>query len=333
MARGARDTRSQRLAAAVQGLGRHPWVDRAVELAWGRLEGQVGEALMPREEDCGYADLNDLSEMHYNPWDTRNEPGEQEDEELLEERGWCAEELGCGAYGCVMPTWTEGMVLKLGTDASEAFFAAHSMAIGDVPEGIVRYDHAYRVKWAQREGVPVFALWRTEAYDIGFITDGDTPAAMDGRDALYKAKRAGGAIRAAFTKAILGPAAHSSYDRVAKKLFPLFADGIGGEGAEIWLEQLAVANDDYSQAGGSSYLIGLARELAQYDEAVAALEDNRVLAPVGQAMRFYLEHGLVLGDTHANNIGRDIDGTPIITDPGVCTPIHSDMFYADIPEV
>ena len=76
MARGARDTRSQRLAAAVQGLGRHPWVDRAVELAWGRLEGQVGEALMPREEDCGYADLNDLSEMHYNPWDTRNEPGE-----------------------------------------------------------------------------------------------------------------------------------------------------------------------------------------------------------------------------------------------------------------
>lgn len=322
--------RAHTTLAAAGGLGRHPWVDRAVELAWDRFEAVVGPELMPREEDCDFANVNDLSEIHYDPWRSSSEPGERGDRELLDERGMCVEELGCGAYGCVMPTWTEGVVLKLGMDASEAFFAAHTMTLDEAPPGVVRYEHAYRVKWAQREGFPVFALWRSEAYDIGFLEEEGTAEAADGRTALYTAKRAGGAIRAAFASAALG---RGPYGYSNKKLFPFFADGIAGEAAEIWLTRLEIANDDYRRAEDNGYLVGLARELALYDEAVAALETNAVLAPVGTAMRFYLEHGLVLGDTHVNNIGRDVDGTPIITDPGVCTPIHSDMFYADIPEI
>lgn len=77
-------------------------------------------------------------------------------------------EYGCGAYGCVMQTLDDGVVLKLTSDPSEAKFAAE---IADtLPTDIcVHYHTIVKMTGQERKGREVFLLWREAAQDVGKI--------------------------------------------------------------------------------------------------------------------------------------------------------------------
>ena len=67
-----------------------------------------------------------------------------------------ADELGCGAFGCVLATGDPELVLKLTNDEDEAVFVAWLLSLGEQPPywGIVRYHGILDTGWTH--GVPVF---------------------------------------------------------------------------------------------------------------------------------------------------------------------------------
>lgn len=74
-------------------------------------------------------------------------------------------ELGCGAYGCVLPTLDDNIVLKVTTDDTEAEFAAKLSTTLLAPicvayKMVISLNEKYRRR-------PVFVLWREEAFDVG----------------------------------------------------------------------------------------------------------------------------------------------------------------------
>jgi hypothetical protein len=84
-------------------LGKTPWVDQHVADILPKLRQQVPASWLPRMG----ASL-------------------------------VVEEYGCGHFGCVMPTYEPGLVIKLTTDVQEAWFVARMMKLAKQP-GIVAY--------------------------------------------------------------------------------------------------------------------------------------------------------------------------------------------------
>jgi hypothetical protein len=74
-------------------------------------------------------------------------------------------ELGCGAYGCALPTLDPKIVLKVTTDSTEAEFAAKISPTLVVPI-CVKYEAAMMLPY-EHQGRPIALLWREEAKDIG----------------------------------------------------------------------------------------------------------------------------------------------------------------------
>lgn len=76
-------------------------------------------------------------------------------------------EYGCGAYGCVVPTLADNVVLKVTTDETEAQFAArYSNEL--VAPVCVTYHVVVSVS-NRHEDRPVYFLWREAAHDVGNI--------------------------------------------------------------------------------------------------------------------------------------------------------------------
>jgi len=78
-------------------------------------------------------------------------------------------ELGCGRYGCVVPTATPGIVLKITTDDTEAEFAF--MLAGDLVAPICIKYHRVVKTMARHEGKDVYLLWRDVAFDVGKVEE------------------------------------------------------------------------------------------------------------------------------------------------------------------
>lgn len=74
-------------------------------------------------------------------------------------------ELGCGGYGCVVPTQDAKVVLKVTTDVTEADFAAQYADVLVAPI-CVRYFLVLSLAASHHER-PVFLLWRQEAKHPG----------------------------------------------------------------------------------------------------------------------------------------------------------------------
>lgn len=74
-------------------------------------------------------------------------------------------ELGCGAYGCALPTLDPTIVLKVTTDETEAQFAEKLSKTLVVPV-VVKYE-AVMNTGMKHQGRPIALLWREEAKDIG----------------------------------------------------------------------------------------------------------------------------------------------------------------------
>ena len=77
--------------------------------------------------------------------------------------------LGCGNYGCVYPTESDDVVLKITSDSDESRFVIASMSLKEWPEGLVQY---YQIVFLSGDyKFPIFGLWRENALDVGNLSD------------------------------------------------------------------------------------------------------------------------------------------------------------------
>jgi hypothetical protein len=295
-----------------------PWVDKIVAKNWASLESMVGPERMPAQTETSTP------------------------------RRRHVEDYGCGHYGCVAPTGTAEIVFKVTSDPLEAHFVASALLIASKdksfgwPIGIVRYENIVQLEGSYHSR-PVFGLWREEAYDVG---------------ALVHAHRRGGPGPEWFRKL-------DTYDQMA---FERFGMRLGR--FKDWAARFKMSTD--RSANRTKLLDGVrqyerwARDAIELEEAengfervvkaswsapqklaacLRACEINAELmanepvgTEIGEALDFYMEHGLLLADVHLNNIGRLLredysSGVWGITDPGHAVPLDDRFAAVVVPSL
>lgn len=217
--------------------------------------------------------------------------------------------FGCGHYGCVMPTQGEGLVCKVSSDPSEAMFIEAALKLGEWPDGIVRYHALLRLDDSHLKR-PVFVTWREEAYGLGQM---DSTHYAYGEFAKYHRVYLNTArmVREMVTK--------PAWPEQLTKALPLL---------DTWAWREVTVEDGMRRQPGYTAPIEryrgpqrLAAALRVCELCFEMMESTAYAYTVGQALKFYFDHGILLADVHTNNIGRVrredyTDDIYAITDPG-----------------
>lgn len=270
------------------GLGRTPWVDKAMKQVWERLAPHVDEAWMPQMDDSA-------------------------------RKAFSVAEYGCGYYGCVLPTHTEGIVLKVTSDASEAMFAQGAINLKEWPAGMIRYHKVLAMAGQKYKRRPLFLLWRDEAHDIGYIQHaGQLHKAF--RDNLGLFKQIAQINYRLVTKS-----------RNATKLLQ-DADKIYGDWAAERVTDIVRDVGDYVRVDPTLLQRNFppAQRLALVHRVCIYMGELMQGTPgqveIGEALSFYGHQNILLADVHAGNVGRheepNGDFAPVITDPGQAVPMN-----------
>lgn len=229
--------------------------------------------------------------------------------------------LGCGHYGCVLPTDKPGVVLKVTSDPTEASFVSVLLTKYPQypPDGLVRYYGMKRLPEPYR-GRTTFAIWREEAYDVGKAANAFNRRLMEfkrmagtARDYLKKSRDPWSLLqRAEDVRGRIADhvgfgrtAAWGDYDSKGNRRFIL------GDGEEV-----GVVLPDWMR--GAEYKVAANLRGAEVSAEMMANEPEGYL--VGGALDMLLSDGILLADVHTGNIGRvdreDHQGAIVITDPG-----------------
>lgn len=243
-------------------------------------------------------------------------------------------QLGCGAWGCVMPTNRKGRVVKITSDASEAAFVAAALQIGLWPAGVVRYQRLVELAGSEVEGDRIYALWREEADDVGELERALEGFADPPKEFPRQLLQEGDlALRRAMRPAIeMNVELSTSPDpqRHLKQARTYFDEAV-----ETWLSE--GLEPGYSESNKAVRLYGkfeamrdpyaarFAWKRAEYDLALDNVARVDPLADVAGALRFYLERDMVLPDVLYNNMGyvsrrKGARRRLVITDPGGMVP-------------
>lgn len=265
-----------------------PWVTRAIAENFEALQAKVLPAYMPVLTDARAS----------------------RDELVVE-----VVELGCGAYGCVLPTDDKDVVLKITTDATEFELVSKILPeVGGAPEGLVRY-----YAWAELAGKvtvargqhTAYALWRESASDIGEL----------GR-LLLEAERAAGKRGSAVRQYDL----LSDQQRAATEAYVLLASADSPD--RLYMEAihhhdadpgLPLTVNPKALSGIRPPARALAMLINYFRACVAELAGGAEMGLVGRALQHMFERGILVADVHTENVGRVKrgDGRPwVITDPG-----------------
>lgn len=281
----------------------HPnpaWVDAVMISVWDELQSTVGSKALPVPYESG----DDL------PVTFR--------------------EYGCGSWGCVYPTSTDGLVVKVTSDESEAAFiqdAINEAKRYGFPEGMVRYYMVAKVSGAKRlsprgdEYNSIYVIWREGVDHVG-------------EEAIDMARRDYGFKHVDQCMDLLKIALWSSrYVNSLMKMDDLRIDFYTvDELTEQKLDEVA-SNDAFDVKIEGIYEFERAREeesaedavalaVANYKRAVAGLRGSgKPFSVIGSAMMYYLDKGVLLEDVRGDNLGlvfRPSRGeTLVITDPGM----------------
>lgn len=111
-------------------------------------------------------------------------------------------EYGCGAHGCVLPTLSDDVVLKVTDDESEAQFAIN-LAPTLVAPIVVEYFTVVALS-AKRKGQPLYLLWRESATNVGEV---DEVVGMDAEIAINRQHKLAQQVYVAFQQHRLDAAA------------------------------------------------------------------------------------------------------------------------------
>lgn len=282
-------------------LSETPWVDRTLKSTWDRIAAQVPEGWMP---------------------------------ELMPGRRFAIQELGCGHYGCVAPTVNPDFVFKLTSDVTEARFVVMASAL-EPTGGIVKYHKIFALRESEYRRRPLFVLWRQSAKYIGVLMD---------------VKLWGHTTRATYAKEI------HSYDEyqirnikeglkyldqflkwareVREKV--AFALKRNPSREEVFTAIWEAFESTDNEADPRDYKyhktiprIGLG--LSKCYELAMLLQNTDVVYPIGAALGYYLDEGILLADVHLNNIGLNVNNELIITDPGHAVEFHPK--WTELPKV
>lgn len=283
------------------GLGAEPWVEELLPSILEAIGDYVNPAYAPK-------------------WDRKRQAHAQ---------------YGCGYYGCVMPTETDGVVLKLTTDLLEAQFVTNVL-LGDqdITRGLVRYHAIREVQdlWphpGRNQDVNVWAIWREEVMPWNWGT-----RAME-----------------VSLRAPLERIREPSRDIVNAYLNAIHRDGIAS-----WFELLGFAareenrararmrhvpNRDRYMAPWVQFTVdmpdrdrafGLAQLLVYLDQELRALPKRPLFY---DAMRTYYEHGWIFADVRGDNLGfRPATAEMVIADPGLAVPLREeaiDLYFTHQP--
>ncbi len=216
-----------------------------------------------------------------------------------------AREYGTGAYGTVMPTDHAGLVFKITSDPTEAWFVAVALALKHFPPGIVRYRAVVQLP-ERHKGAPLFALWREEASFVG-----DTITSLGVFTRLFR-----GSATDAFVVRLNAFREAARLVRKTLKKAPGAVAKLPPAAPAVPVEALDRAVESIARLRGTARVtaaLALCRSIA------AQMRDARFSGALGAALAFYLEHGLLLADVHYGNVGvvrRDGQDAFVITDPG-----------------
>lgn len=245
------------------------------------------------------------------------------------------EELGCGHYGCVMPTGRDDTVFKITSDPAEAAFVRVAIELAERdkmwPAGMVQYKAIYQLAGASYRRRPVFIIWRQEAFDIGFLVGAAAgPGVSYGESVMLKEAQnyiGNTKIAGHFVREYLAKDAGQRVVKVHRE--EGWARGVVGEHFDL-IGKIPMMG---GPRGGLLQTVDsvirryrgaerAAVALAFYSNALDMMEHNNPLTTnIGHAMNYYFDQGIVLADVHLNNIGKahheDFDELiPTITDPG-----------------
>lgn len=227
------------------------------------------------------------------------------------------QELGCGSYGCVMPTSDPAVVIKVTSDMTEAAFVAASMTLGPPAgawedAGIVRYYAVYRLPGTHK-GRPMFVLWREAATEVGLSWD-STKRDYErwSRVVLYNLldhyKQFAGVVREAHKKGMLLPENISKF-----------------QSAILKIEAIPESDSYFKDVMRQTPVQGrVGTALAALHLIEDTMENTAICDAIGQALAFYRTQGLLLSDVHHQNVGLvpRMQKTWVITDPGHAVPLN-----------
>jgi hypothetical protein len=127
-------------------------------------------------------------------------------------------EYGCGAYGCVLPTYDPDVVLKLTTDDTEAEFA-HDLASTISAPIVVKYRKTVTLP-EEYHGHGTYLLWRQSADEVGNLLDAVKARKGNRSKAFAAIARQHKAAQRAYDALLAGKPAHDKLDawRAAAKL-------------------------------------------------------------------------------------------------------------------
>lgn len=305
----------------ISGLGKTPWVDQAIRNVHDALlRNGVDEAWLPQELPPDKAP-----------------------------REHSVKEYGCGAYGCVMPTNQRGLVLKITSDATEAWFAhvAQQLARADGwPRGIVHYrrvigladqfwrgdrnafvDSSDAPDTHSRDGKMLYLLWRDEANKVGDV-GGRVPnirqlldGYMDIVDVVMSILPREGASPEA--QVVLAEAQSPAMFEEART-FVLERDDAG-------MPLVQIVHEADSTFRSHAKVLSVALMCIYLAAGVIEQEPN--CRSLGGAIRYYLDQGLFLGDLHTGNVGLAYDDPyrVVIVDPGLVSPLRAPRFNQSFP--
>jgi hypothetical protein len=230
-------------------------------------------------------------------------------------------ELGCGAYGCVLPTDDPGVVLKVTTDATEFELVSKILPeVGGAPEGLARY-----FAWAELEGKVklsrggdehnAFALWRESASDIGDLEEiiVKTSRTQEGDERLRT-------LRSFHLLVEQQQAATEAYVMLARAPNPdrLYMEAIHHH--DIAVDRpLSSSSLPGSLVHAEPPARALALLINYFRACVAEIAASGALGLVGRALEHLFERGILVADVHTENVGRVKRGADrpwVITDPG-----------------
>jgi hypothetical protein len=273
-----------------------PWVDRTLEEVWDRLAPYTEPELLPLVDDFGEGFL----------------------------------EYGCGVFGCVLPTGTPDVVLKLTSDQEEAEFVGLilSGALRDARlHGLVEYHTILKLHGIKYRNRPMWVIWREAAVEIG------APQAQWGsRDTAW--------VRHISDFKQLGNIVHG-YVNPGSKGWEKRLDRIA-EWRE-WAQRNANFHDMHR---GDRYHLGSWMKNPQ--RSAWAIEQSRSIAQtlsntaesylIGDTLEDLLSMEIFLADVHTGNVGRVVrEGYRkpmwVITDPGQAILLKGEFPEVAIQEV
>lgn len=283
-----------------------PWVDRALNKNWDKLVARVGAELVPTIASSS-----------------------------VKKKSFT--ELGCGHYGCVLPTNTPGIVFKVTSDPSEARFisAYSSIPESERPIGIVRYMGVWHVEDSSHRDRPIFFVLRDEADQVGRLplqsTHADRQIRIMSRRTVDRLSRFKDFASIARDK-IVRSTSHDLFDELSK--------------LHDWAQNTA----DWELATSNKAAKDVLRNFDRrpIHKAALAIRYAHIIAEemvgedvgylIGEALGFCIDQGMLLADVHTGNIGLvQPEGYSqpmwIITDPGHMVPLDKKWLLVEVPEL